>query len=82
MLKHFRAFDKQAVDIRPRTSGSYSHTERLAYILKGADKATAMKHHLFGKDNRWKGSQGLIPFKRVGVRYQRQLSLGFKCFHN
>lgn len=66
MMAHFRAHSDSAVDVRNRTAYGFSKRERLAYMLKGTDRATAMKYHLFGKSGAWKGSQGCIPFKRIG----------------
>lgn len=56
---------ENAVDVRPRTHPGYAGGDRLSYMLKGTDMATAIKYHLIHKG--WKHRQGIVPFKRCGT---------------
>lgn len=56
-----------AVRVEARTHAAWNKPDaRLAYMLKGTDKATAMKHRLISQ-NGWDHAQGIIHFKRCGT---------------
>ena len=56
----------RAVDVQPRSVPGHTADERLAYMLKGTDKATATVHRLMNR-NGWDYDQGVVEFKRCGV---------------
>ena len=74
--RHLGAFPK-AVDLRRRSSPGWSNSERLGYICKGTDKATAWKYRLIGR-NGWDYAQGEVTFKRCGT----SKNIGIKAREN
>jgi hypothetical protein len=57
-----------AIHIRPRVCPGWDADETLSYMLKGTDKATAMRFHLIRKRG-WKYDQGIVPFRRCTVSH-------------
>lgn len=66
LVKQLGAFDR-AIDIQPRTSIHWNKPDRrISYMLKGTDRATAMKFRLITEKG-WDFNQGIVPFQRSGT---------------
>jgi hypothetical protein len=72
-----------AIDVQPRTCFHWKKPDdRISYLCKGTDKATAMKYRLI-KHNGWDYNQGRIDFRRSGTSRNinvnsRAMSLGLQ----
>lgn len=55
-----------AIDLQPRCCPGWNRPDdRVSYMCKGTDKATAMKFRLIRKHG-WDFAQGVVPFQRSG----------------
>lgn len=56
-----------AIDVQPRTwIHWHKPDDRISYLCKGTDRATAMKYRLIRKHG-WDFKQGIVPFRRSGT---------------
>ena len=65
-LQEWFVGSQRAIDVQPRSVPGHTADERLAYMLKGTDKATAIAYRLMNR-NGWDYDQGVVEFKRCGV---------------
>lgn len=65
-LNEWLVGSRRAIDVQPRSTPGYAADDRLSYMLKGTDWATARKYRLRNR-NGWDFDQGVVEFKRCGV---------------